>query len=432
MNARLRLALLSPEPVEGPTGGIGTYSAALARSLAQLGHRVHLLAPRGAMPAGIEAKGKLSLHRLEVAERARLPFGNRYWGLSLACWPWIREASQAVRRLHASQPLDLVEVPEWMAGGLLIPRGIPLVIRHHTHAALVRRLNDRPACPDQQLRAALEGLAMRRGVLRLANSRALAEACCQDHHLPPSQMGVLPLGIDLEHFRPTSPGSAPLGPARPAPMRDELAIPPEHVVMAFVGRLERRKGVDILAQAFVRLAATSPGLHLLLAGSDTRTLDGSSAWEYASQLARSAGVLSRLHWLGPLASERMPEIYAASDMVVAPSRMEPFGRVYLEAMACGLPVIGTLAGGVPEIVTNERHGLLVLPGSVDSLLAAMTRLSADAELRRRMGREARRHVEAHFDQRQIARLTVSSYLEAIRRRGGKKGGEEAGYGALAP
>ncbi|MNT72012.1 Mannosylfructose-phosphate synthase [compost metagenome] len=129
-----------------------------------------------------------------------------------------------------------------------------------------------------------------------------------------------------------------------------------------------------------------------------------------------------------MASERLPDVYAASDALVAPSRMEPFGMVYLEAMACGIPVIGTLAGGVPEIVTSERHGYLVLPGSVDSLLVAMMALASDEERRQRMGREARRHVETVFDQRRIARLTVEAYLEAIRRRTGK----EVGYGALAP
>ncbi len=415
--SRLRLALLCPEPVEGPTGGIGTYSAMLARGLASLGHRVHLVAPRGAMPAGIEAKGELSVHRLELEPQAKLPFGNRFWGLSLACWPWIVEASRAVRRIHATQPLDLVEVPEWQAGGLALPRSVPIVIRHHTHAALVRRLNDRPDSMDQRLRAMLEGLAMRRGILRLANSRALAEACSLDHHLPLSTIGVLRLGVDVERFRP----------GLPSLLRDELSIPADHVVMGYVGRLERRKGVDVLAQAFARLAPRVPYLHLVLAGEDTRTLEG-SAWEAVSRTIREAGVHDRVHWLGGVASERLPEVYAACDALVAPSRMEPFGMVYLEAMACGLPVIGTLAGGVPEIVMSERHGYLVLPGSVDSLLVAMMALATDEGRRRRMGREARRHVEACFDQRRIAKLTVEAYLEAIRRRTGK----EAGYGALAP
>jgi glycosyltransferase involved in cell wall biosynthesis len=413
----LRLALLCPEPVEGPTGGIGAYSAMLARGLSSLGHRVHLVAPRGAMPAGIEAKGELSVHRLELDARAKLPFGNRFWGLSLACWPWIVEASRAVRRIHATQPLDLVEVPEWLAGGLGLPRSVPIVIRHHTHAALVRRLNDRPDSMDQRLRAMLEGAAMRRGILRLANSRALAEACSLDHHLPLSTIGVLRLGVDVERFRP----------GLPTLLRDELRIPAEHVVMGYVGRLERRKGVDVLAQAFARLAPRVPYLHLVLAGEDTQTLEG-SAWEAVSRITHEAGVHDRVHWLGGVASERLPEVYAACDALVAPSRMEPFGMVYLEAMACGLPVIGTLAGGVPEIVMSERHGYLVLPGSVDSLLVAMMALATDEGRRRRMGREARRHVEAAFDQRRIAKLTVEAYLEAIRRRTGK----EAGYGALAP
>ncbi|MNR82415.1 Mannosylfructose-phosphate synthase [compost metagenome] len=416
-DGRLRVALLCPEPVEGPTGGIGTYSATLARGLTSLGHRVHLVAPRGDLPAGIEAKGELSLHRLELDPPVRLPFGNRFWGLTLACLPWIREAARAVRRIHDTHPLDLVEVPEWMGGALRLPHGLPIVVRHHTHAALVRRLNERPESLDQRLRAALEGLAMRRGDLRLANSRALAEACSLDHRLPLSKIGVLRLGVDLERFRPGLPPS----------LRDALGIPSDHVVMGYVGRLERRKGIDILAEAFARLAPRLPYLHLLLAGGDTQTLDG-SAWDAVSCLAAEAGVQDRLHWLGSLPTERLPEIYAASDVLVAPSRMEPFGMVYLEAMASGLPVIGTLAGGVPEIVMSERHGYLVLPGSVESLMVAMMALATDEGRRRRMGREARRHVETTFDQRRIARLTVEAYQEAIRRRTGK----EAGYGALAP
>lgn len=417
MTTKLRIALLSPEPVEGPTGGIGTYSAALARSLAALGHRVHLMAPRGELPAGIEARGELSLHRLELGPPARLPFGNRFWGLSLACWPWIREAARAVRRVHASHALDLVEVPEWMAGALCLPRQIPVVVRLHTHAALVRRLNERPNSLDQRLRVTLEGLAMRRGDLRLANSRALAEAASIDHRIPLSEISVLRLGVDTERFRP----------GLPSQVREALGIPREDVVMAFVGRLERRKGIDVLAEAFARLAQRMPAVHLLLVGGDTQTLEG-SAWENVSRVAAQAGVRDRVHWLGAISSERLPEIYAAADALVAPSRLEPFGRVYLEAMACGLPVIGTLAGGVPEIVMSERHGYLVLPGSVDSLLVAMMALASNESRRLRMGREARRHVEVSFDQRRVAALSVEAYREAIRRRTGK----EAGYGALAP
>lgn len=417
MSARLRVALLSPEPVEGPTGGIGTYSATLARGLAGLGHRVHLVAPRGELPAGIEAKGELSLHRLEVPERARLPFGNRHAGLTLACLPWIAEAARAVRRIHQSAPLDLVEVPEWMGGGLLLPRGLPLVIRHHTHAAMVRRLNDRKASLDQKIRAALEGIAMRRGTLRLANSRALADSCCQDHRLDVGSIEVLHLGVDVERFRP----------GLVSRLRAERGIPHDHVVMVYVGRLERRKGIDVLAHAFAKVAQRLPYLHLVLAGSDTETLDG-SAWSTVQRIGREAGVLERMHGLGAVPSERLPEVYAAADALVAPSRMEPFGMVYLEAMASGLPVIGTLAGGVPEIVQADQHGFLVLPGSVESLSFAMTTLATDEARRRRMGREARRHVEACFDQQRVARRTAEAYAEAIRRRGGK----EAGHGALAP
>ncbi|HEY9854951.1 MAG TPA: glycosyltransferase family 4 protein [Stenomitos sp.] len=397
----MRIALLSPEPLG--LGGIGTYTGNLARGLRGLGHEVQVLLP--AAEGGTDDAAVTPL----VLPRYRLPAFNRYWGVTMGMLPWAVAAARALKRLHAERPFDVVEVPEWMAGALLLdtPGLPPVIARLHTHLALVRRLNDLPMTLDARMAAFLEARALARAAMRLANSRALADTLASDYAIPRTGIEVLPLGVDLERFVPSS-----------APeLKESLGIPADHVLGLFAGRIERRKGIDTLVSAFQVAARQVPSLHLAIAGADTRTAEGGASLRgtLESELRR-AGLADRVHWLGARPHGELPRLYAGSDFLVAPSRLEPFGLVYLEAMACARSVIGCRSGGVPEIVQEGRHGFLVRPEDPHDLARMLVRLASDDALRRRMGLQAREHVAASFENRAIARRTVECYQRAIAQR----------------
>ena len=92
---------------------------------------------------------------------------------------------------------------------------------------------------------------------------------------------------------------------------------------------------------------------------------------------------------GPLAAPAVAGLYAAADVFVLPSRKEPYGTVYGEAMAAGLPVVGWAAGNLPYLATDGQEGLLLPAGDMGALAGALGRLAADAGLRRRLGAAAR-------------------------------------------
>lgn len=133
---------------------------------------------------------------------------------------------------------------------------------------------------------------------------------------------------------------------------------------------------------------------------------------------RSRFPKDRTRFAGRVSPDALPDIYAASDLFVWPGYKEAFGLVYLEAMAAGLPVVGGLSGGVPDIVIDGHTGLLAPPENAEAQAAAIRRLIENGDLRRRMGGTARRHVKQHHDI-PAAKASLTTILEAAFAEAGK-------------
>jgi len=169
-------------------------------------------------------------------------------------------------------------------------------------------------------------------------------------------------------------------------------------VMLFAGRLSAEKQPDMAVRAFARLAADFPRLHLaMVGGSDPQNMG------YGAKIRGEADGLpcaGRIHWLGQC--ENMAPWYAVADLLVVPSQHEGFGRVIVEAMGCGIPVIAFAVGGIPEVLQDGVQGRLVQPGDEAGLAKALHDLLDDAQLCRSMGEAGRRRVsdfspEAHAE-----------------------------------
>lgn len=151
-----------------------------------------------------------------------------------------------------------------------------------------------------------------------------------------------------------------------------------------VGNWVERKGIHSLLEALARLPDGAATLHL--AG------DTNAEPVYGARLrARLAepDLAGRVVVHGPLPVEDVAALYQASDAFVLPSVREPYGTVYGEAMAFGLPVVGWRAGNLPYLAGHEREGLILPPGDLTALAGAMRRLAEDGPLRRRLGEAAR-------------------------------------------
>ena len=157
-----------------------------------------------------------------------------------------------------------------------------------------------------------------------------------------------------------------------------------------VGRLVPDKGQGILLEALAALRAQHPGARLTFAG------DGP---DRAALEARAAelGLGDAVRFAGSVGQDRILELYEQADVFCLPSFAEGIPVVLMEAMSTGLPVVTTQIMGIPELVRDGETGLLVAPGDVGALAAALGRLAGDAALRDRLGRAGREHVREHFD-----------------------------------
>lgn len=202
-------------------------------------------------------------------------------------------------------------------------------------------------------------------------------------------------GVDPDRFAPS---------ARSEPMRELLGAGPDDVLLAFAGRLVGWKGlaVAIDALAVPRLAALPVKLAIVGDGPERQALEAH---------ARARGVDARVAFRPAVAHAEVPAIYASADIGVFPSiGDEAFGISIAEAMSCGLPVIASYIGGIPEVVGNEGSaGRLVTPGRVDDWADAIAAIASDRALRRALGAAARSRVERQFTWRHAAARLVREF-----------------------
>lgn len=247
-----------------------------------------------------------------------------------------------------------------------------------------------------------EGLGVVRQAAATCRPRviAISEAVARQFEGLPVPVEVVPNGVPLERFTPGEP---------PEQLRAEWELEPQAQVVMCLGRLTPWKGHRTLLQAFAQMAERCPQARLLIVGEVAFWAD-----EYGEELhalTARLGLNGRVIWAG-FRSE-VPELLRLADVLVLPSRNEPFGRVLIEAMATGKPVVATNSGGAPEIVVPEETGLLVPPENAGALAGALERLLGDAELRRRLGAAGMERARVHFDVRRVVEQVQAIYGEML-------------------
>ena len=178
----------------------------------------------------------------------------------------------------------------------------------------------------------------------------------------------------------------------------------------FVGRLARRKGIDDLIEAYVILHRELPESRLVVVGSGPDR-------ERLESIASSAGVAEFVDFKGALLGDKLHEEYEASDVVVLPSKQdrtdtatEGLGLTLIEASMHGKPLVGTLHGGIPEIIKDGENGLLVPPGSPTALARALKKILAEPELKRRMGETALSMAKTRFNWATATDVLLGTYV----------------------
>ncbi len=307
-----------------------------------------------------------------------------------ACFAILRAA-----RLLRSMRVDIVHGYQWRPAlvGAIVGRlaGVPLVL------AGKRSLTG----DDRTARRAWRAIGRRVDTI-VANADALrVEAENQGVR---AQWTIIPSGVDVTRFRPAAPRDA----------KAALGLDAGRPVVGTVGRLEARKGHDVLLRAFGDLAELAPGarVQLLIVG------DGPLRPVLERQAA-DLGVLDRVRFTGTLDDVR-PAL-AAMDVFVLPSQAEGMSNALLEALAAARPVVATDVGGTREVCDGRDTGLLVPANDSAGVARAVASLLADGERAAGLGRAGRALVEARFGAQAMvdrlaacytARLAVAARREA--------------------
>ena len=371
-------------------GGQNVHVAALARALGALGCRVtvHTRRDSPGLPARVPMAPGVVVDHVDAGPPRPVPKDELL--------PHMGAFAAELAARWRQRPPDVAHAHFWMSGlattAAARPLGVPTALTFHALGVVKRRhQGDADTSPPERQ-------AIERDLVRAVD---LVVATCGDERRELLALGgdrrrvtVVPCGIDPDRFSPT-------GPAEPRPPTSA-----GRARFVAVGRLVRRKGVDDAIRALARV----PGAELVVVGGPAA--EGLGADPEARRLLRvaaEAGVADRVELRGRLPHGEVARLLRSADAAVCVPWYEPFGIAPVEAMACGLPVVGTAVGGLLDTVVDGRTGLLVPPRAPDALAAAMRAMVEAPERRRRMGRAAALRARSRYDWATVAGRTLDAY-----------------------
>jgi glycosyltransferase involved in cell wall biosynthesis len=391
----VHIGLVTQEfPPETAKGGIGTQSLAKAKGLTALGHSVRVISrSRNGQRCIDDSQG---FEVIRVASSGLATYTELADWLDHSC-----AVAKEIANLHQEQPFDVLDFPDWGCEAYvhLLNQSdwnhIPTVIQLHGPLVMLAHAINWPALDSDFYRF---GTQMEASCLRLADavfssSRCSADWCAREYGLERQSMEILHTGVDTQRFRPG--------------LREKQARP----TVIFVGTLVENKGVFELVEAVSRLLGEFPDLQLQVIGDGEQQVI-----ERLRLMAKTCGLEDAVLWTGRLAVDELAERLCAAHVFAAPSFYEGGpGFVYLEAMACGLPVIGCDGSGAAEVIRHGHNGLLVPPRDPNTLAAALRSLLVDERKRAVMGEKARQFVLQHSDSSHCIMRIADYYRRVIHR-----------------
>jgi len=181
----------------------------------------------------------------------------------------------------------------------------------------------------------------------------------------------------------------------------------QSLIIFFAGTIESYKGIKYLLKGMQIVKKSYPDVKLIMAGAGIE-------FEYFKTLTKKLALNGNVEFLGPVNFNNMPKLYQQCDIFCLPSMFEAFGMSIIQAMSCGKPVVSTRVGGIPEIIKEEKSGILVPPGDAEGLARAIIRLAKNKTLRQKMGVYNRKLCIAKYDWDVIVGRFEEIYEKAIK------------------
>ena len=365
----MKIAMVSPYDFTWP-GGVTIHVSQLSRELGRSGHEVQVLAPHS---PSRECQDQDLL--VPLGRSVPLPSNGSIARVSLSLW-----LARRIRALLQREQYDIIHLHEPMAPIL------PLTVLEYSNTVNVGTFH---ACRNRQHLYKMSRPVIKRWRSRLHGSIAVSPAAMRYvSGAFPGDYEIIPNGIDVDHFSQW---------AAPWPQYQD-----GKTNIIFVGRLEKRKGLRYLLEAYGRLKWDTPDLRLVVVGPGNPDKD--------SYHVLSSQNLQDVEFVGRVPYEDLPRYYASADIFCSPATGgESFGIVLLEAMAAGKPVVAADIEGYRGVMQHGQQGLLFQNKNVESLATQLETLIGNPDQRRVMGERGRATAQRY--RWQVVARRVEQYYE---------------------
>ncbi|MEM5812219.1 MAG: glycosyltransferase family 4 protein [Candidatus Aenigmatarchaeota archaeon] len=364
-------------------GGIGSHCYDLSRTLASMGHDVHVLT-YGDKNQEENTKG-VTVHRLPSTNAP----DTISWSMFLS-----HQMEKKAIELHKEEKFDLVHAHDWMT----VPAGvgikkllkIPMVFTLHStergrsgiHNSYTKMIND------------LEWYGTYEAHEVITVGKDFYNEVKSIFNVPENKIHYIKNGVDISRFDNNKKDID----------RNLFAAEWEKLIL-FVGRLTYQKGLDYLLGTIPGVLNQHPEAKFVIAGG--------GAVDYYRDMAYRIGIAHKTYFTGYLPEETLISLFKTADITVAPSVYEPFGIVALESAAARTPTVGSYTGGLKETIIHESTGLHSYPAHIQSLCDQINRTLWDDDWIKWMGSNARKMVEKDYTWDKIARWTTGVYGKAM-------------------
>lgn len=394
----MNICIVSREyPPETMWGGIGTFTWNLAHGLKEIGHQVDVVCLTLGAEQTLDDDG-ITVHRVRSA---KIPFSNKTWwdftrfALTPFALTWSYRVMKKVSTLHATKKFNAIDFPEHIGEGFfsVLLQKWPSFVRLYTPLSLIGELGLQRSTSalDYFCIKLMEKSSIQRARGVNSPSRNLANLVSHRFHCQ-RPISIIYNPIDTVQFSPTA-----------------VRHSSSHIEVLFAGRLEDRKGVHILAKTIPTVVKAVPQVRFTLLGRDCAGPSGAGSMKaFITKELQHAGVLDHVRFIDPVPYTELVSCYRAADLVVVPSLYDNSPYTCLEALACGVPVVGTTAGGMPEYISHGVNGLVVPPAAPEPLAQALITLATDADLRAAYGLDAREKTLQTF-----ARTVIAAEMSAF-------------------
>ncbi len=371
----MKIALVSPYDFGYP-GGVTNHISALEHQFTRMGHEVRVIAPAAKVVPDFGGRF------IPIGKPRPIPASGSIVRITIS----LRLASR-IKAILDEENFDVIHLHE-----PFMPMLCTAVLRF-SRTANIGTFHACDGSPGYRFGWPVSRIMLERRARKLNGKIAVSKPAMEfAQKYVRGYYNIIPNGIDLEHF---SPDVSPI---------NEFCDGKLNIL--FVGRLEKRKGVNYLLKAYQRAKKENPNSRLIIVGPGTRLRH-----KYEKEVRRSG--LEDVVFVGHVSYDELPRYYKTADIFCTPATgRESFGIVLLEAMAVGKPIIASNIEGYGNVLTHGVEGLLVPPKDEERLAQALISLMSDESLRQRMGDKGRLKAQ-EYSWEKIAQRVLSYYMRIL-------------------